>query len=75
MLGCTPAWLRALQVKSRRASGSGFKVEGVGTGEGGAAWDLQEWDLHLSYPLIPQPLQMLLGPGVPALWLAWLLGS
>lgn len=34
MLGCTPAWRRALQVKLRRASGSGFKVGGAtGTGK------------------------------------------
>lgn len=75
MLGCTPAWRRALQAKLRRASGSGFKVGGAtGTGKGRAQWALQGW-VHLSYSLIPQPLQMSLGPGVPALWLAWRQGS
>jgi hypothetical protein len=43
MLGCIPAWLRALQVKLRRASGSGFKVgRGYGDRERGSGMDLQE---------------------------------
>lgn len=65
MRGCTPAWLRALQVKLRRASGSGFKVGATGrTGEGDAQWGLRGW-VHLSYSLIPPAPPNVVGPRGP----------
>lgn len=76
MPGCTLAWPRALLAKPRRASGSGFKVGGAGwRQEREAGWSAGAGPSLMPPLLLTQAPHMLLGPGAPALWLAWLQGS